>query len=41
MNVVLDKSYLQGSSKNEIQQMCSQHQVIMPEVLFFEIMTSV
>jgi hypothetical protein len=40
MNVVLDKSYLQGSSKNEIHQMCSQHQIIMPEVLFLEILTT-
>lgn len=40
MNVVLDKSYLQGSSKNEIHQMCSQHQLIMPEVLFLEILTT-
>ncbi len=40
MNVVLDKSYLQGSSKNKIHQMCSQHQIIMPEVLFLEILTT-
>lgn len=40
MNVVLDKSYLQGSSKNEIHQLCSQHQLIMPEVLFLEILTT-
>jgi len=40
MNIVLDKSYLQGSSKNEIHQMCSQHQLIMPEVLFLEILTA-
>jgi hypothetical protein len=40
MNVVLDKSYLQGSSKNEIHQMCLQHQLIMPEVLFMEILTT-
>ena len=40
MNVVLDKSYLQGSSKSEIYQMCLQHQLIMPEVLFLEILTT-
>ncbi len=40
MNIVLDKSYLQGSSKNKIHQMCSQHQLIMPEVLFLEILTT-
>jgi hypothetical protein len=40
MNLVLDKSYLQGSSKNVIHQMCSQHQLIMPEVLFLEILTT-
>lgn len=40
MNIVLDKSYLQGSSKDEIHQMCSQHQLIMPEVLFLEILTT-
>jgi len=40
MNVVLDKSYLQGSSKNEIHQMCTQHQLIMSEVLFLEILST-
>jgi len=40
MNVVLDKSYLQGSSKNDIHHMCSQYQLIMPEVLIFEILTT-
>jgi len=40
MNIVLDKSFLQGSSKNEIHQMCDQHQLIMPEVLFLEILTT-
>ncbi len=40
MNVVIDKSYLQGSSKNEIHLMCLQHQLIMPEVLFLEILTT-
>jgi hypothetical protein len=40
MNIILDKSYLQGSSKNEIHQMCSQYQLIMPEILFLEILTT-
>jgi hypothetical protein len=40
MKVVLDKSYLQGSSASKIQQMCSQYQLVMPEVLFFEILTT-
>lgn len=40
MNIVLDKCYLQGSSKDEIHQMCSQHQIIMPKVLLFEILTT-
>ena len=40
MNIVLDKSYLQGSSKDEIHKMCSQYQIIMTEVLFLEILTT-
>ena len=40
MNIVIDKSFLQGSSKKEIHQMCDQYQLIMPEVLFLEILTT-
>ncbi len=40
MNVVLDKSYLQGSSVSKIRQMCSEHRLIMTEVLFLEILTT-
>lgn len=40
MQVVLDKSYLQGSSKHEIHRICSHYQLIMPEVLFLEILTT-
>jgi hypothetical protein len=40
MNIVLDKSFLQGSSKDKIHEMCSQYQIIMPEVLFLEILTT-
>jgi len=40
MYLVLDKSFLQGSSKEEIHQLCLNHSLIMPEVLFLEILTT-
>ena len=40
MYLVLDKSFLQGASKKFIEKLCSHHQVIMPEVLLMEILTT-
>jgi len=40
MKIVLDKSLLEGSSADTIQELCSQHQVIMPEVLLLEVLTT-
>ena len=40
MYLVLDKSFLQGASKELIEKLCSDHQVIMPEVLLMEILTT-
>ena len=39
MYLVLDKSFLQGSSKEGIHQLCLNYSLIMPEVLFLEILT--
>lgn len=40
MHIVLDKSYLQGSSKDEVHRLGSKYRLIMPEVLFLEILTT-
>jgi len=40
MNIVLDKSYLQGAGREEIHELCRLHSVIMPESLFFELLTA-
>jgi len=40
MKLVLDKSYLQGSSREKIHELCTNHCVIMPEVLLMEILTT-
>ena len=39
MYLVLDKSFLQGSSKGEIYQLYLNYSLLMPEVLFLEILT--
>jgi hypothetical protein len=38
--LVLDKSYLQGSSPGDIHALCDQYAVIMPGALFWELLTS-
>ena len=40
MRLVLDKSYLQSSSREKIHELCTNHCVIMPEVLLMEILTT-
>lgn len=40
LEVVLDKSYLQGASAAAIQNLCRSFRVIMPGALFFELMTT-
>ena len=37
--VVLDKDYLQGSQPAVIEQLCRDYRVLMPEALFFELLT--
>src|SRR4051794_10284095 len=38
--IVLDKCYLQGSTREEIHQLCGDYTVLMPEALFFELLTT-
>jgi hypothetical protein len=38
--IVLDKSYLQGASPSAIADLCSQYLVVMPDALFYELMTT-
>ena len=40
MQLVIDKNYLQASKKEEIHQLVSEHDVIVPQVLFFELLTT-
>ncbi len=40
MNVVLDKSYLRGAGRNKVCKLCELHNVLMPESLFFELLTT-
>lgn len=40
MHVVIDKSYVQGSSRDEIHNLCCEYRLVMPEVLFMEILTT-
>ncbi len=40
MQILVDKSYLHGSTKNEISQLCYEHDVIVPQVLFYELLTT-
>lgn len=38
--IILDKSYLDGASPQEIKSLCRNHRVFMPDVLFYELITS-
>ncbi|HZF12950.1 MAG TPA: hypothetical protein VFE33_29525 [Thermoanaerobaculia bacterium] len=38
--IVLDKSYLQGATREEINKLCGDYTVLMPEALFFELLTT-
>lgn len=38
--VILDKSYLQGAKTEQIRSLCKEHTVLMPWVLFYEILTT-
>lgn len=39
-HIVLDKSYLEGASPDQIISLCDEHTVMMPEVLFYELTTT-
>ena len=38
--VILDKSYIDAASKHEISTLCAKHTVLMPDVLFHELITT-
>lgn len=38
--VVLDKSYLDGTSTEQVERLCLDHTVLMPDVLFYELLTT-
>jgi len=40
MQVVIDKSYLQGASADELQDLCAKHTVLFIETLLYEILTT-
>ncbi len=40
MDVVIDKSYLQSSSKEFIVKLCDRHRVMMSDILFYELLTT-
>jgi hypothetical protein len=40
MNVVLDKSFLRGAGRTKVCGLCESHNVLMPEALFFELLTT-
>ncbi|MDP2863121.1 MAG: hypothetical protein Q8N95_10050 [Desulfobacterales bacterium] len=40
LNVVLDKSYLRGAGRKKVSALCESHNVLMPESLFFELLTT-
>lgn len=40
MEIVLDKSYLYGVSSRKMADLCSSYQVLMPEALFYELLTA-
>ena len=40
MNVVLDKSYLMGAGRQKINDLCRSQNVLMPESLFYELLTT-
>ena len=39
-HVILDKSYIDAASKDEISTLCAKHTVLMPDVLFHELITT-
>ncbi len=39
-HVILDKSYLDAANKDEIKSLCDNHTVLMPDVLFHELITT-
>ncbi len=40
MNVVIDKSFLQGGSKDRLQSLFENHRVLMTQALFYELLTT-
>jgi hypothetical protein len=40
MQVVMDKSYLQGASANTVRNICAEHAVLFLETLLYELLTT-
>lgn len=40
MEIILDKSYLDSATKQEIHDLCGENRVLMPDVLFYELITT-
>lgn len=40
MKIVIDKSYLRGAGQNAIKDLCTSHEVMMPEILLYELLTA-
>lgn len=40
MDIIIDKSYLEGSTKETIEILCNSHRVMMPDTLFYELVTT-
>jgi hypothetical protein len=38
--VVLDKSFVQGAKPDDVQSLCRENRALMPDVLFFEMLSS-
>ena len=39
-HIVLDKSFLDGANPQQIKSLCDDHTVLMPDVLFYELITT-
>ncbi|MCI5224824.1 MAG: hypothetical protein D3924_19690 [Candidatus Electrothrix sp. AR4] len=40
MNVVLNKNYLRGAGRKKVHELCKSYNVLMPESLFYEFLTT-
>ena len=40
MEIVIDKSYLQGASRERVRRLCEENTVLLTETLFYELLTT-